>query len=202
MSNQQQLETQVREALGDNYLSLKIWNYHLSEDVESEQASIIASLQKSDTVDIIRVEGTGVGMIDALFKGLKSAMAEEFPSLESIAFVDFGISGDFSGPRTKEARSDALGRVSLSVENSDGRAFVFERTSRSVTGSSVATVVAAVEHFVNSERAVLAVLDWIADAKRRSRPELVERYTHKLADLIKNASYSEVMERRKAELGL
>lgn len=202
MPTQQELEALVRDVLGESALSLRIWNYHLSEDVESEKAQIVASLQKSDQIEIVRVEGVGVGMIDALFTGIRSVMAEEFPSLEHIRFIDFGISGDFNSRDGKDAGSDAIGRVSLGVENSHGRRFVFQSATRSVTGSSVATVVAAVEHFVNAERAVLRVLDWIADARRRARPELVERYTHKLAELIKNASYSEVIGKRKAELDI
>ena len=62
MSTQQELHTLVRDVLGETYLALRIWNYHLSEDVESHQAQIIASLQKSDEIDITRVEGQGVGM--------------------------------------------------------------------------------------------------------------------------------------------
>ena len=54
----------------------------------------------------------------------------------------------------------------------------------------------------DAELAVLRVYDWIEDARRRSRPDLAEKYTHRLADLVQNASYSETIERKKSGLKL
>lgn len=202
MRTQSELQAMVREVLTDDYLSLEIWNYQFSEDVRSHMARMLCSLQRSDETEIRSVEGQGVGMIDALMNGLKGHLAEEFPSLEHIQFVDFSISGDFTSAKLSKAQSDAKGRVRLVVENSGGREFEFEDTSVSISASSVGVVVACAEHFINAERAVLRVYDWIEDAKRRSRPELAERYTHRLADLVSNASYSEAIERKKKAVGV
>ena len=199
---QEELTKQVAEILGDDFLSLRVWNYQLSEDLETQEARILCSLQKSNEIEIRAVNGSGVGFIDALFKGLRDTLAADYPSLNRIHFVDFTISGDFSRPSEEGAGSDAIGRVRLVVENSSDRQFTFESATRSISGSSVAAVVAAAEHFVNAERAVLKVYEWIEDAQRRNRPVLVERYVQRLALLVKNASYSEVIERKKRQVGV
>jgi hypothetical protein len=108
--------------------------------------------------------------------------------------VDFGIFGDFKSYQN-EAHSDASLVVRLAVANSSGLRFEFSHESRSISASSVGVVVECVEHFVNAELAVLRVHDWIADAKKRHRQDLVDKYTQRLADLVKNASYSESIER-------
>ena len=200
MMQQRDLHSMVREILSDDYRTYSVTKYTLTEDISLGRASILCHLVCQVSVDgsdtQIPVEGTGVGMVDALFKGLKSALSVDYPSLDHIEFVEFGVTGDFQS--TSEASgSDAMGRVRLVVRNTAGRHFEFESTSASVSASSAAVVVKAVEHFVNAELAVLRIYDWIEDAQRRNRPDLAERYTHRLADLVQNATYSESIERRR-----
>lgn len=202
---QEELEGLVQEILGDAYHHLSVSKYMLNEDIEAHTATIVCALvhRGGEEGPVERaVEGVGVGMIDALFKGLKRSLSPDYPSIEHIHFVDFSISGDFDGHPETDSRSDAHGRVRLVVENTSGRHFSFESSSRSISASSVQAVVKAVEHFVNAELAVLRVYDWIDDAKRRSRPDLADRYTQRLADLVSNASYSDSIERKKASTGL
>ena len=189
----------VREVLGDDYRSYEVTRYTLTEDMGEGQASLVAQLHRVGDGVGSAVEGEGVGMVDALFQGLKRALAPEYPSLEHIHFVDFRVIGDFSSTGN-QAHSDAPGLVELAVENSEGRRFTFESKSTSVSASAVGVVVRAVEHFVNAELAVLRLYEWIQDAKRRTRPDLAERYTNRLAELVKNASYSESIERRRKQL--
>ncbi len=197
---QAELETMVRETLGERYRALRVTRYTLDEDMEAGQARIVTRLEGVEEAPRA-VEGEGVGMIDALFNGLKASLRGDFPSLDHIHFVGFAVSGDFS-ESAGGAGSDALGVVELTVENTAGRRFTFGSSSRSVSASSVEAVVRAVEHFVNAELAVLRVLDWIDDARARSRTDLVTRYTQRLADLVINASYSETVDRRRNASGL
>lgn len=195
------LERQVRDVLGEDYRSYEVTNYVLSEDIRECAATIVCHFRPVEADRGRAVEGKGVGLIDALFQGLKKALSDDFPSIEHIHFVDFNVSGDFQGP-SNSAHSDVPGHVRLVVENSSGRRFVFDRKSASVTASCVLVVVNAIEHFVNAELAVVKVFEWIADAKSRQRPELVERYTRRLAELVQNASYSEAIERHKRSAGI
>ena len=196
---QSQLETLVREILSEDYVSLGIPRFTLSEDIPQQQASIAAALFNKRDGSSRGVEGTGVGMVDALFTALKLSLSAEYPSLEHIHFVDFGIASDITtSPGT--SNSDAALCVRLAVENSSGRRFDFSHRSRSISASSVGVVVECVEHFVNAELAVLRVHDWIGDARSRHRQDLVDKYTERLADLVKNASYSDSIERSRARV--
>lgn len=201
MRTQAELESLTREVLGADYVELSVGRYTLSEDLQSGRASIVTQLTQSDATAPRAIEGEGVGLVDALFKGIQQALVGDYPSIGNIFFVDFHVAGDFRGAKRDGARTDVPGLVRLGVENASGRSFTFEHTSPSVSASSVRAVLTAVEHFVNAELAVLKVLSWIEDARKRSRPDLAEKYTQRLADLVQNASYSESIERRKKALG-
>jgi hypothetical protein len=201
MRTQDELLALTREVLGPDYVELEVRGYQLTEDLQSGKASIVTQLQLNGEPAPRAIEGEGVGLVDALFKGIQNALAHDYPSITNIFFVDFHVAGDFRGAKKDGARTDVPGTVRLGVENSSGRAFSFEQTSPSVSASSVRAVVKAVEHFVNAERAVLKVYSWIEDARKRSRPDLAEKYIQRLADLVHNASYSETIERKKKAIG-
>ncbi|MGM0574671.1 MAG: alpha-isopropylmalate synthase regulatory domain-containing protein [Myxococcota bacterium] len=197
---QDELERLVREVLGEGYTDLEVTAYSLEEDIHEGKASIVCKLMGVAGDNGRAVEGQGVGMVDALFNGLKATLSEDFPSLDHIYFVDFGITGDFSESKTV-SHTDVAGHVTLVVENSSGRRFTFESESKSISASSVGVVVECVEHFVNAETAVRRVYEWIEDARKRARPDLAEKYTQRLADLVQNASYSESLERLRQKVG-
>ncbi len=197
---QEALQTMVRDVLGDRYRAFEVTQYILNEDMREGRATIVCQLRDTGAEERYAVEGTGVGMIDALFNGFKRALHASYPSLDHIHFVSFVVEGDFS--QAQGSASDAPGRVRLAVENTSGRVFEFTSNTTSISASSVGVVVKAVEHFVNAELAVGRVYEWIEDAKRRHRPDLAEKYTHRLADLVMNASYSESLERLKQSVGV
>jgi len=200
MRTQAELESLTRDVLSADYVELSVSRYTLTEDLQSGRATIATQLTLSGAAGPRAIEGEGVGLVDALFKGIQQALVDDYPSIANIFFVDFHVAGDFRGAKRDGARTDVPGVVRLGVENSSGRSFSFEHTSPSVSASSVRAVLTAVEHFVNAELAVLKVFSWIEDARRRSRPDLADKYTQRLADLVQNASYSESIERRKKAL--
>jgi hypothetical protein len=201
MMKQLDLQSLVREILGEDYRHYEVSKYTLTEDIAVGRANILChmtcQISHDGSDETYAIEGTGVGMVDALFKGLKTSLSDRYPSLEHIEFVEFGVTGDFTSNSDDNSHSDAQGRVRLAVQNTEGRQFNFRSTSMSVSASSVSVVVKAVEHFVNAELAVLRIYDWIEDAQGRNRPDLAEKYTHRLADLVQNATYSASIERRK-----
>ena len=202
MKTQQELEAMVREILGDDYRELRISKYTVSEDIKSHECRLLCELRLAGSEETLPIEGRGVGFIDALFKGLKGALSNDYPSLDNISFVDFTTSGDFNDPSQGAARTEVAGLVRLVVENTSGQKFEFAYQSRSMSASCVAVVASAVEHFVNAEHAVLRVYDWIEEASAIDKPELVEQYTQTLAELVKNASHSETIERKRSESGI
>ena len=202
MKTQQELQQLTRDTLGEDYVEYYVPKYTLTEDIDEGSAWIVCQLAQVGKGPLFAVEGKGVGLIDALFAGLKKGLVAEYPSLGHIHFVDFLVSGDFKAASGDGgAHSEVPGTVRLVIENASGREFTFEHTSPSVSAGSVAVVVKGVEHFVNAERAVLRVYSWIEDAQRRSRPDLVEKYTRRLAEIVHNATYSESIEQRKKKLG-
>jgi hypothetical protein len=199
--DQQSLENLVREVLGDEYRALAVTRYTLTEDIREGKATIVCLIEGVTEGKGRAVEGVGVGMVDALFSGFKRTLSGDFSSLNHIHFCGFIIEGDFS-QTSNESKTDVIGNVRVEVENSSGRRFEFSSASKSMSASSVNVVVKAVEHFVNAELAVSRVYDWIEDANRRSRPDLAEQYTRRLAELVQNSSYSESLERKKKQAGI
>jgi hypothetical protein len=191
---QAELERMVHEVLGTGYKDYVVSQYQLVEDMRENCARLECVLLDTHSGETSNISGLGVGLVDALFKGLKDSLSTDYPSLDRIHFVDFTVAGDFR-TSSSENGSDALGHVRLVVENSSGREFVFEAESHSVSASSCDVVVMCVEHFVNAELAVLRILEWIREAKERHRPDLVEQYTRRLSDLMQNATYSKSIER-------
>ena len=59
---------------------------------------------------------------------------------------------------------------------------------------------AAVEYFVNAERAFITLHHARMDAKERRRDDLIVRYTRELAEVVKSTSYAEVIENMKKDL--
>jgi predicted kinase len=92
-----------------------------------------------------------------------------------------------------------VGNVVLELENSRGRRFEFSHSSRSITGSAMIVTLMGVEYFVNTERAFVHLNRALQDAKRRNRSDLAERYQIQIATIVENTSYSEVIERMRAE---
>lgn len=196
--DQAALEKMVLDVLGADSKDYAVGQYTLTEDMRENHARLECVLTDVHSDESREIAGIGVGLVDALFKGLKTALSGEYPSLDHIHFSDFSVTGDFRSARSDDG-SDAIGLVKLVVENSSGREFVFEAESHSVSASSCDVVVMCVEHFVNAELAVLRIFEWIQEAKARNRSDLVEQYTRRLSDLVQNATYSESIERLRVQ---
>lgn len=187
---------QMKHALQGDYLQLRVSTYELSEGMRIERATVRCEIEVNGG-ETVEVTGEGVGVIDALFAGLKARYAPEYPSLESIQFSSFaarGIMDDSDG-----SHADAKAECRVGVTNSYGREFQFVSVSNSVSRSSVEAVVAAVAYFINAERAYIRLFKAHQHYKAEGRVDLIGKYTARLADMVKNTSYSSVIERMRAE---
>lgn len=189
----------IKKVLGADYIEHKIVGLVLEEDYEQEKSKVRLEVADSDGEHRYAMEGEGVGLVDALTHALTARFAPEYQSLESIEFTGFSVAAQFD---TKKQRSgsDAVGHVSLDVCNSEGRQFTFSDSSRSVATSAARAVLAAVEYFVNAERAYITLYRALQDAQDRDRPDLVGRYTRELSEVVKSTSYTEVIEKIRREL--
>ena len=186
----------IRRVLGGHYLQLALKRLMLEEDPLTGSA-VKATVAEGETV--VDVEGRGVGIVDALFAALLARYGAEYQSLKTIQLAGFHVAADIE---TKKAMAgvDAVGKVTLDVTNSDGRRFSFTDASRSVAASTARTVIAAVQYFINAERAFITLYNARRDAIARGREDLVARYTAEMAEVVESTSYAEVIANIRKEL--
>lgn len=189
----------IRDVLKESYLGLEVDRIEMTEDVAAGTPSEVRVTLR-ETRDNTRkqvITGTGSGIVDALYHGLVEHYAPEYPSLKTITFTGFEVTGRMGTSR--ERGLDAEAAVTLVVQNTDGRTFEFTDANRSLVAAALCVVTEAAEYFINSERAFISVSRALSDARERNRGDLVQRYTHQLAELVNTTSYSEVIARIRKE---
>lgn len=183
----------MKEILQDDYLHLSVHSYTLNEDLD--QGSVDISCRLSDQQDnSFEVTGGGVGVIDALFDGLKSRMGDDYPSLESIRFSQFSIEGLISSDDSPDAATRAEAVATVGILNSEDKEFQFEAKAPSVSRAGIEATIQAAEYFVNSERTYVKLHEILEHYRSEGRTDLVEKYTDLMSKVVENTSYSEVVE--------
>lgn len=185
----------IQRVLDKDYVELRLVKLSIEEDPDEIKTRVKLQLSDQSSANF-EAEGEGVGPVDAVFSALLGRYAEEYESLKSIEIAHFNVAADIDTKKAK-AGVDAVGRVTLGMHNSEGKLFEFSDESRSVTRSAARAVLAAVEYFVNAERAFVILHRARADAKERRRDDLVTRYTRELAEVVKSTSFAEVIESMK-----
>jgi hypothetical protein len=188
----------MRQMLQDDLLELQAEAYKLNEDFGEGRCEIFLSVKKANNGEPIAIEGVGVGLVDALFHGLKSRFSGEYPSLESLSFSSFNMTGLMSSGH--EAHTDAEAKIELGIKNSYGREFRFEATSRSIGQACINATMRGVEYFINAERTFKTMYRARKHYESEGRTDLVSKYTDLMSMMVANTSYSEVIERLKKEL--
>lgn len=194
MSDQSEL---IKRVLGSNFLALGLVKMSIEEDTNAGTTLVRAKVTEGE--QHVDVEGTGVGVVDALYNGLLDRYAREYQSLKTIQIVGFQLAADMESKKA-QAGVDAVGKVTLEVKNSEGKYFSFHHASRSVTTSSACAVLAAVQYFINAERAFLTLYNARRDALQRGREDLVSRYTAELSEVVQSTSYADVIANIRKEL--
>jgi len=189
----------IRDVLKETYLGLDITHIALVEDIAGGAGSRVdVTLREArDDTRERSISGKGVGIVDALYHGLVQHYAPEYPSLRTITFTGFDVTGRMG--TSHQQGLDAEAAVTLTVQNSDKRTFEFGDSDRSLVAAALSVVTDAAEFFINSERAFVTVYRALCDARERGRADLVQTYTAQLAELVNTTSYSEVIERIKSE---
>jgi hypothetical protein len=196
MENAEQADTEklIREVLGDGYAHLTVRRVFIEEDLEHLSTSITCEVTDVATSENSVIAGKGVGVVDAFFNGFVNRFAGDYPSLKTIQFLSFRIGSQIE-TRSAFSGTDSKSAVTVDIQNSAGKVFRFGHASRSVLSSSIITILLALEYFVNSERAFVSVYEAFRDARDRKRNDLVQHYTSQMSVLVRNTSYSEVIER-------
>jgi len=187
----------TKEILGDRYIHLEVLHCQFQEDFRGEDSLLACRVRTAEGETTI--EGHGVGIVDAFFKGLLIRLSRDYPSLKTVSIDKFTVQAKASSGR-QSSMADSLAVVTVGMSNSVGRHFEFQHESRSVTRSSIEATLLAVEYFVNSECAFIECFRAMKSAKEQRRQDLVERYTSLMSELVKNTSYSEVIEQIREEM--
>ncbi len=197
---QEKMVALMREILQDDYTELAVLLYTLTEsfDEDEPKCRLTCHLKNADGSDMT-VESEGVGVIDALFNGLRDRLANEYPSLKSIRFSQFNIRGLISvaeGASTSAAAAEAT----VGILNSEGVEFIFQSTAPSVSRAGMQATVKGAEYFVNSERTFVRLNEILEHYRAEGRTDLVEKYTDLMSRVVGNTSYSDVVERIKKSM--
>lgn len=190
----------IRRVLGDDYLELELTHLHVDENDTNEDTVCQAEVETVDTHGREqKVTGKGKGLVDAIFNGLLGRYAIEYQSLKTVELVDFRVDGHM-GTKKAKTGGDAMATVTVEVRNSEGKLFTFSDESRSIIGSSARAVLAIAEYFINAERAFITLYKSRKDAQERNRPDLLARYTHEMAEVVKSTSYAQIIENIRKEI--
>ena len=172
----------IKKVRGSSYLEIRVKSIVVFDDLDAETCKIQLYLHNGDLI-----EASGVGMVDAIFSGIKEYYGSQFESLKELELVNF-----FVQAKTKSTKSEV--EVILEVRNSYGGVFTFKDNSKSLIASATRVSAAVVEYFCNSEAAFLSVLKAFKDARARGREDLATRYIEELTMLVKNTSYASILD--------
>jgi hypothetical protein len=186
----------IKQVLKQNYLTLRVSYLTIRDDLYASECSVEALLESG-----ILITGTGVGTVDALFRGFRNYYAKEYQSLTSIKLTKFLVKVDNSTKRDPTGTSSEVQLV-MEIRNSYGNYFEFTNTSRSLAASAACVAASIAEFFINSEKAFVLLHAGLKDAKKRNRQDLINRYTSELAQLVKSTSYALVIEKIKSDVNL
>jgi hypothetical protein len=196
---QKKMMSLMKEILQEDYLHLTVHRYTLDEDLDEGQVAITCRLsdQKGESFE---VAGGGVGVIDALFSGLKQRLGDDYPSLESIRFSEFSIEGLISSDDSPDVATQAEAMATVGILNSQDREFLFEAKAPSVSRAGIQATILAAEYFVNSERTYVRLHEILEHYRSEGRTDLVEKYTDLMSKVVENTSYSEVVEQIREQM--
>ena len=153
------------------------------------------STSGSGFVESKEICGVGNGPVDALFKSVIKEYVNDCVSLERLLVEEFYIFVDERDLRMRiregKTGTDAMVKTCLVINNGNNSLIPFRSQRRSVILAMLDVVFSAIEFFINSERAIHSLRKYVKHAGERNRQDLVEKYTLKMAQLVKNASYVE-----------
>ena len=193
----QENEKIIREVLIEQYFSFTFEGFSLHELGEYTElvCCVCVTNEKGDLIGRRDITGSGRGPVDALFNSFIREYVSDCVSLERLLVEEFYIFVDEKDLRRRiregKTGTDAMVKTCLVINNGNDTLIPFRSERRSVILAMLDVVFSAVEFFINSERAIHSLREYIRHAEERNRQDLVKEYTLKMAQLVKNASYVE-----------
>tara|TARA_R110000824_G_scaffold68140_3_gene176424 strand:+ start:1131 stop:1727 length:597 start_codon:yes stop_codon:yes gene_type:complete len=176
----------IKETLQEKMIKLSIYNFSLREDKERSCAHV--SWNCSLGGKNIKISGTGVGIVDALFVSAVESFSGDYKILEGFNFEDFSLRVKFKYSR-KRQQTDAPVEIKIAIANSRKQKFYFSAQSRSLVSAVIEAIRKALEFLINIEVAILQLKKDYNHAKKRNRTDLIQLYTMQLSDLVRISEY-------------
>ena len=184
----------IKNVLGDEYKELTIDSFsfkeHYSDPSKPLEAKLVCSLSTLTLQS--EVDATGVGVLDAAFKGLQSFFGDKYRSLMHINLHSFYVYTNLHSPVSVESTED---NITIVVEfiNTYGKIVPFRSSSYSLTESMVLCLSAAFEYYINSECCFLKLRSLIKEAESRGRSDIKAEYVSNLVNIVGVSSYEEIL---------
>ena len=192
----QETQQMMRDILQENYLSLSLKRFRIEERGD-EPSQVLAQIERSDRPMNLSIEGAGQGAIHAFFMALRDLLSGEFPSVSAIHFTATRAESVPNSDRSHP--TDAEAEVYVTFTNSYKDELEFRNRSRSLMRATLDCIVDAVEYFVNSEKAYIQIYRALEHYRSQGRVDLIDKYTSMLSSMVRNTSYTDVIERIKQQ---
>tara|TARA_Y100000310_G_scaffold284202_1_gene306837 strand:+ start:3527 stop:4162 length:636 start_codon:yes stop_codon:yes gene_type:complete len=179
----------VRGVLAGDYWDLGIDELSIEENLREKSTKIacLVHLNKEN----FTIEEVGRGPIDALFNGLKNNFKKSYLSFHGLNFYEFSISGDV-GDSSLNMASEVECTLSITSVNIH-KPLIYRCRDASINRAAVCVVLAAVEYYINSERAMKILRECVKDAQERGRGDLLEESVLKMSKLLEGVSYKDAL---------
>tara|TARA_Y100000034_G_scaffold133222_1_gene198126 strand:- start:3531 stop:4169 length:639 start_codon:yes stop_codon:yes gene_type:complete len=185
----------IKDILKKDYVSLKLIELQIKEEAIEEKTEIVCKFLFNKKR--LTIKGTGKGPVDALFNALVDSFSDEYCSLKNLHFTRFSIEADIE-KHLRYSKTDAVVEATLEIDNGC-EALLFREKSSSISIVSAKVVLIATEHFINAEKCVIMLYNNIQNTKKRGRGDMMSIYTRQLAEIVKNVSYENVIQKLKEE---
>ena len=180
----------VRDILKDEYVSIYISDVNIKEKLDADVSELTCKYKLSNQDKIETLKGKGRGIMDALYNGFITKMGKKHPSLKELRIVDFNLNAEGLKKYKVTPGTQAYVEAHLMLNAGARQGIFFHSRSRSITSATIKVICAAIECFINSERAYLKLKKGYADAKKRNRSDLVEKYNFQMIELVNVNCYT------------
>ena len=183
-----EIETLITDTMGKDYVSLSVRRFSLKEDYSKNIVTSTVELKMSNARPLLKINGSGVGIVDSVFMGYFNHFRTKYCSLDKISLESFNVRVE---PTEVEKTRSA---VSIVVEfgNSYGKIIPFRASTPCLTRSAVTCLNAAYEYYINCELSFRKLKYLTEESQSRGRFDIKESYTSKLVKLVGVSSYEEV----------
>ena len=183
----------IKDILKRDYINLKLVELLIKENTAEDKTEVNCKFMFNKKK--LTIKGKGKGPVDALFGALVDKFSAEYCSLKNLHFARFSVEADIE-KYLRYSRTDAVVEATLEIDN-NCEALLFREKSNSVSFVSAKVILAAIEHFINAEKCVTMLYSNIQNAKKRNRGDMTNIYTQQLAEIVKNISYENVIQKLK-----